>query len=419
MKRVLAACLCLFAGAAKADVVPAGEADALLLADSAPRQSAPARDWQLFVEGALGDARQRHGAPPLDQQRLSFDFALDRSLAPGWRAVFADRLDVNWQSRQSGENAVNTLKEAYLSWQAQPEVLFDFGRINVRHGVATGYNPTDFFRSGALRSPVSADPASLKGNRLGSVLLRGQTLWPSGSLTALYSPRLRETRDGGAFSPDPGATNHRDRWLLAASRQSSDGFSPQVLLYGAAGQPLQWGFNLTALLNEASVAHFEWAGGRSRSQYAQALNGADDSAFRQRLASGLSYTTPNKLTLTLEYEYDGGALDRAAWSALSRNAPRAYWQYRQWLQNEQELPTRQAVFAYLAWQDALLNRLDLNAMRRTNLADRSRLSWLEARYRLDGADVTLRWQVNSGGSGSEFGALPQQRLRQVLLRYFL
>lgn len=414
MKRILAACLCLATGVAGAD----SEDDALLLADSAPRQTATARDWQLFAESAFGGTRQRHGAPPLSQQRLSLDFALDKTLAPGWRAVLADRLDIRWQNRQSGESAINTLKEAYLGWQAQPEILLDFGRINVRNGVATGYNPTDFFRSGAVRSVVSVDPASLKSNRLGSVMLRGQTLWVGGSFTALYSPRLQTTRHNDAFAPDFGATNNTNRWLLAASQQISDGFSPQALLYGEAGQSPQLGLNLTALLNQATVAHFEWSGGRSRSQYAQALNGADDSAFRQRLASGLSYTTPNKLTLTLEYEYNGSALDQTAWSALARSAPQAYWQYRQWLQNVQDLPTRRAAFAYLSWQDALLNRLDLNAMRRTNLADRSHLSWLEARYRFDGADAALRWQRNSGGMGSEFGALPQQRVWQVLLRYF-
>ena len=54
------------------------------------------------------------------------------------------------------------------------------GRINVRNGAALGYNPTDFFRSGALRSVVSIDPNSLRENRLGTVMLRPTAHRPIG-----------------------------------------------------------------------------------------------------------------------------------------------------------------------------------------------------------------------------------------------
>ena len=74
--------------------------------------------------------------------------------------MFADRLDMNRMDGISGNRDINTLKEAYLSWQAQPDRVADLGRINARNGVALGYNPTDYFRAGALRSTVSIDPAS-------------------------------------------------------------------------------------------------------------------------------------------------------------------------------------------------------------------------------------------------------------------
>jgi len=58
-------------------------------------------------------------------------------------------------------------------------------------------------------------------------------------------------------------------------------------------------------------------------------------------------------------------------------------------------------------------------MLRVNLADQSRLSWLEARYHFQRADLALQWQVNSGKPGSEYGADPQQRAWQVVWRgYF-
>jgi hypothetical protein len=114
------------------------------------------------------------------------------------RAVLSDRLDIDWQHGFSQRDEVNTLKEAYLSWQPRNDVILDVGRVNQYSGVAIGYNPSDFFRGGALRSPVSVDPTSIKTDRQGSVMLRGQALWEGRSVTALQRHRTQEGRVGGA-----------------------------------------------------------------------------------------------------------------------------------------------------------------------------------------------------------------------------
>lgn len=399
---------------------PPGDSEgaALLLADQAAEPTLDARDWQLSMEGAVGESQQRAGLGPLPGQRLSLDLQIDKKLGSGWRGVFSNQLDQRWQRQFEGATATNTVREAYLSWQPSPERALDVGRINARYGVASGYNPTDYFRSGANRSIVAIDPASLKKNRQGSVMLRGQTLWHGGSLTAMVSPRLGEQPDDAAFSFDWGATNRQHRWLVALSQQLSDTLNPQWLLLGEGRQSPQLGFNLTTVLGQATVAYLEWSGGRSASQRVQALNGADDTAFRSRLATGATYTTHNKISLTAEYEFNGAALSAPAWEALSQGAPLAYLQYRAWVQDRFDLPTRQSVFLHASWQDALLSHLDLNAMLRWNADDRSRLSWLEARYHWARADLALQWQRHDGKPGSEFGALQQQQQVQVLLRYF-
>jgi hypothetical protein len=167
--------LILLAAAAPAQADD-GDAAALLLADKTSATAEHGSDWRVYVEAAAialrpqGFGLTQHGA------RLSTDVRLDKTFAPGWRAVFADRLDMNRMDGVSGNADINTLKEAYLSRQAQPNQIVDLGRINVRNGVAMGYNPTDYFRIGALRSAISLDPASLRENRLGSAMLRYQTL---------------------------------------------------------------------------------------------------------------------------------------------------------------------------------------------------------------------------------------------------
>src|SRR5471030_1792622 len=169
-----------------------GDAAALLLADKTSTTVEQSGDWRVYVEAAARESRQQGPGLALHGTRVSIDARFDKTFAPGWRAVFADRLDMNRMDGVSGNQDINTLKEAYLSWQVQPDRVADLGRINVRNGVALGYNPTDYFSSGALRSIVSLDPASLRENRLGSAMLRGQTLWTGGSLTSLYSPKLAD-----------------------------------------------------------------------------------------------------------------------------------------------------------------------------------------------------------------------------------
>lgn len=408
------AALLLAAAMARAQDDPEGAA--LSLADRLAPAAQTAKVWQLALEAAPSTSSSRDGGPALHGQRLSCDMQLEQPFARDWRAFFSDQLDLRRQHGQS--DTVNTLREAYLGWQPQPQQLFDLGRVNVRHGVASGYNPTDYFRRDATRSIVSIDPVSLKKNRLGSVMLRSQTLWNGGALTALYSPKLAEQPSDAPFSPDLGATNGQNRWLIALSQRWSQDIQPQWLLYGEQGRSPQLGLNLTYLLSDATVAHFEWSGGHGPSQLAQALQGAQDKDFRSRLATGLTHTTGNKISLTAEYAFNGAGLDRGQWDALGRREPAAYARYRQWLQSRQEMPTRHALFFYAAWQDALLNHLDLNAMMRMNADDRSRLSWLEARYHWDHADLALQWQHNGGKPGSEFGALPQRHVVQALIRYF-
>lgn len=388
------------------------------LADAAPEVKQESRAWRLSAEGALGRSRQRYGASDFNIGRLSLDASYDGVLTPGWRLVLADRVDRYYQSGNNGDNTVNTLKEAYVSWHPEGIVIFDAGRINVRNGAALGYNPTDFFRSGAIRSVVSIDPNSLRENRLGTGMLRGQVLLPGGSVTAIVAPKLASQPSEAAFSPDFGATNNRDRWMITASTWYSEAFNPQFLIFGGKGQSAQGGLNLSALLNQSTVGYVEWAGGSGSSLYDNAIGRGGNQTFRQRVATGLTYTTASKLSLTAEYEYNGAGMNRGQWAALGPGALENYARYRLQVQDLQELPTRSSVFLFADWQDALMPHLDLRAMIRYNTADQSRLNWIEARYHLTHADLSLQLQHNGGNAFTEYGALPERQMLQGVVTYF-
>jgi opacity protein-like surface antigen len=406
----------LFAVAAQ---TPAADDDAaaLSLADQTAKTTQAASDWRAYVEAAQAQSALRGGGNEHDAN-LFLGVRYDTTFAPGWRAIFADLLDARWQEHPSSQKTVNTVIDGYVSWQMWPNAIIDAGRINTHNGVAFGYNPSDYFRANAVRSVISIDPASLRENRLGSVMIRSQALWSAGALTALYSPKLADQPSNAAFSPDFGATNFRDRWLLAASYALSKQLNPQFLIYGEAGQSPQIGLNLTTLLNDATVAYVEYSGGRSSNLLAQVQMPAPASAFQSRLAAGATYTTASNLSLTIEYEYNGAGLGRTAWNALRSESPAAYAQYRVLAAEFQELPTKQRVFANARWQDATINHLDLAAFAYYDPLDSSRQFWVEVRYHWTKLDLALQWQVNSGSPGSEYGALPARQTWQALVKYF-
>jgi len=399
------------------------EDDALNLADATVESvKAETSPWRIFSEAAAGRTTVHEWQLPdrkVNTQRLSVDVLFDKKLTPELRAVLSNRLDLNHQPDALGQQTVNTLKEAYLGWQPQSDRVLDVGRINVRYGAAMGYNPTDYFREGANRAITSFDPNAIRENRMGTAMLRGQTLWQGGALTAIYAPKVSDAPNPGDWSADFGSTNNRYRWLLAASHQLADNLNPQFVLYGDERQPVQMGLNLAMLLNDATVAHVEWSGGRQKSLLAQAVPSAvQDEVFRNRLATGLTYTSANKLSLTAEYHYNGAAVDEAVWNALRTSSMLDYANYRYLVEEQLDLTTRHAAFVRASWQDAFINKLDLTAMLRYNLDDDSKLSWLEARYRFDKSEIALQWQLASGNDSSDFGAMAQRRMIQALFRYY-
>jgi len=400
------------------------EEAALKLADTTP-QARPetARAWQLSVEAAALEAEDRAGRWEA-QQRWSIDGAAHGAL-PGlgrWQWTFADRLDAFGPDRLAGQqNAVNTLKDLYVGGPAGDALTLDLGRINTRYGVAYGWNPTDVFRLDAVRVVSSPDPASLRENRLGTVMLRGQHLWTGGSLTAIVAPKLADGRSADGASVDIGATNHSSRWLLAATQKLGDDFSPQVLLYRDdehAGSP-RLGLNLTRLVGGACVAHLEASGGRVPSRLAVAQGRADaDLDWRAQVAVGGTCTSPWNQSLTLEYQHDGEALDAAGFRALVAGPPQDLLAYLRESQRGLNPLTRDQLFTQLRWTNAGIPQLDLSGYLAWSLADQSHSAWVEARYHWERTDVALQWQLNTGGPTTENGLNPLHRTAQVLVRHW-
>jgi hypothetical protein len=397
--------------AAALDLVPSTEA--------APRK-ANERSFRLFAELVAGRLSQRYGLPSEDARRASLDFTWDFRPAAQWRGVVSNRLDDVHPVEAGSRSTLNSLREAYLGWQDEGGRLgFELGRLNVRNGPGYGFNPTDYFRDGASRAVTTADPLALRENRLGTVMLRAQRLWDGGNVSLTVAPKLRDGPSLNSFSLDLGATNHADRVLVALSAQPSDKVSTQVFAFHERGKGLQLGANATALLGGSVVGFAEWSAGKDHDLLSAALDAQPRVVNRQRSTVGLTYTTPSKLAVTAEYEYNGFALNRGQWNqALATYGIEPLGAYLYTVQQRQDIASRKAVLVYASQRDAGIKNLEITALMRVNLEDHSRFAWAEARYHWPKFDLALQWQSNLGKAETEYGAVTGKTLVQLLAAFY-
>lgn len=406
---------------ASAQLAIAADDDALAL-QSAPEPAKRVEEQPLraYVEAAFGNISHARGAPSQALRRASLDLNWTWRPAPSWRVVVSDRLDDRHPVDEGQRSTVNSLREAFVSWQSEAgQTLIEFGRINLRYGPAYGYNPTDFLRSGSVRSQTSVDPLSVRENRMGTVMFRTQQLWAGGGASMLYAPKLASGSSAHSFSADFGATNNSHQALVAVSGQLSDKFSGQLLAHGQDGRGLSVGANATWLVSDSTVAFAEWAAGRDTPLLVLGANGGAAKARRHRAVAGATFTSGKNISVTAEFEYNGFAADRAGLSQLARFGSEALGSYLGAAQFRQESASRRAVLLYAVQRGGLSKNTDVTALLRINTEDHSRFAWLELRHHFTKWDVAMQWQRSAGSATSEYGGgTPRQVLQVIATRHF-
>jgi hypothetical protein len=382
-------------------------------------------------------------AQPRWEQRALLDVRSNWHIGDRLRLTYSGRLNLRAEDGlgfPNHENLTHDLREAYLGWEPLDRLFLDVGRINIKSGVALGFNPTDFFKTRAVVEPLSVDPVVLREDRLGTLMFRAERLWTKGSLTAVYAPAVSSESpiytsfDLRSWNPMFDRTNAHDRWLLKGSVDVADGFSPELLAY-ESGRRVRFGANLAQNVSQSTVAYLEWSGGRRGTVSADAfafgqvtrslpavaatvLPGLGAVAFRNQVAAGVSYTTSlPKITFNLEFLYSEAGFTGSDWEewfrvgkALGASSPLAgaLWYIRRYASDQQDLISRRFVFLRMDWVDAFVPKLEVSGFAETDLADGSTRLQLGADYYLsDHWTVGALILIDAGGSRSDFGSLPQ------------
>jgi hypothetical protein len=417
---------------------------------------------RLYVEDAFTGASLRNQlavaapapAPFTWQERLFLDIRKEWRLAGSLTFTYSGRANFRAEddlSFPTHENLINDLREAYLSWQPSDRTYLDLGRINLKSGVALGYNPTDFFRTRAVVEPLSADPTVLREDRLGTLMLRGQQLLGAGSVTMAFAPKLYDRSPIYSNTNLPSwramldRTNASNRFLAKGSLNLGDRFSPELLLY-REGDQTRFGTHLAEGFGQKVIAYLEWSGGRRASLIDDALRYGRDTgvlpietpsvipesshkSFQNEWALGASYTTESRITFNLEYHFNQAAFAQADWRnwfAVGRGHPATspivgeLWYLRDYALDQQYPISRHSAFVRADWVDAFVPKLELTGFVNEDLYDGSGLVQITGDYYLsDHWTVGGLISANFGSARSDFGSLGQAASVMVkAARYF-
>ncbi len=447
---------------APAPALAAGEdADLDLIPDAI--MEAPASDQPDFVATRAGQFRWRaflEEAPAADfhrndllvplppgfrsnwRNRLSADFRGEYRFDPTWSATITERL--NFLSAQGSDpqsrDVINDLSEAYVSWRGRAENFVDAGRINLKSGVALGFNPTDYFRTNAVNIYVSNDPTVLRDNRLGTLMVRAQGVREIGAVTLAAAPGLGY--DPGAWWSDARSiglnlqnTNYHSRFLAKTTLNLDRDITPEVLVYNEGGQT-RVGLNVTKGIGDAIVAYAEYSGGRDRPLAADALiqgvqlgrlpantvplyQTSFDRRFMSQAAVGFSYALPPKLSLNVEYHYNQAGFSQSQfdrWLATGQAlAPYAalgatgqLWWLRQYAVNQLEPFMRHQIFLRAGLDNIFVPNLNISGVAFVSPHDGS-FSWQVTTDYAVSPQVSVGALVgaNVGGPKTVYGSLPQ------------
>lgn len=395
------ACLPCVAAPPPADWLPATEDPRATPAATRPSRS----EWRLRLE-AGGDI----GAG-LRQTNTAVDAAGSQSLSPGVTAIVSARLDFDYFSTQghSTDTWRWSLREAYLRL-ASEKAWLELGRINLRPGVALGYNPSDFYREGALLAIRTQDPQRQRESRLGAVQLRAGTTVAAGDLAISASPSLDAPHASSWYSPGWGAVNGGRsqvglQWTLPRWR----GLFTQWLWQRRGDGRVSQGLNANIGLGDAWVAHAEWAASSRTPWLAQARPDADGAGERrvQQWALGATLSTASRMQWGLEWQHNGAGLSASEWRGAWQQADDAgIGRVREASARQGDPLGRDGLLLSLRIDRAGLRDADLACLWHLDMGDRSQMHWCEWRLKQETTEWSLALTHFQGAQRSAYGAAP-------------
>ena len=316
------------------------------------------------------------------------------------------------------------VKELYYKGEFSPTNLFEVGRINVKEGVARGYNPSDFFK-GSTSFTLSSDPKEIRDNRLGSVMMQNTLFFDDFTFKAIYSPKISvdeksiwgSKKDYGLHLDE---TNYEGRQSLYLGYSGLKDVSASLIFHhnkdadeDSLGLNLSYVKNNWIVYTEGSLKK----GKNDISNIIERLNLsptvqnslASDKETIQKAVVGVNYTYDN-ISTNFEYIFNSSGLNNHDWNNwfdLAQSSPQIAGQLgeiRGSMAKREEIMSRDSFFIFSRMTDIQPN-LDASAMVSINPYDKSTLSQIGVEYALkDDIQTNVYLRNYQGANDTEYGS---------------
>ncbi len=443
--------------------LPQGK-DSVLVAAPATKEASGSR-YNLYFEqtGALLGNRSHLLVPPPPVDLVnsfsnsSVDAVFDMKLLSSLRLNFSDRFDYFYYSQSEQDEALsqNTLRELYFSWNPYRSFFFEAGRINIKNGVAIGFNPTDYFKRNAVDDQLSQDLQVLRDKRLGALMLKTNFITSSFSLLAAYAPQV-STRPNDFLSDQEhtglflNRTNATNQFLGQLTLDLGHDWNPEFLYY-QEGENSSYGFNLSHGLGKSLVFYFEWSGSdrpflgsEGTKKYLAtvapetpplAIDYDSSRVFYNQVATGFSVAWSSAESTYFEYHYNQAGFTQSDWDKWFKAGQIAnqstlpaqrlsglgqLWSVRDYARNNLEPMSQHSFFIRNSW--SITRSQDLTAVQLLdyNLQDQSLFAQLQFDYNFN-RHLTISFLTywNVGAENSEYGSIPREQEFQLGLKCYL
>lgn len=396
--------------------------------------------------------------------RLTLLTRFQRKLYNNFMINFYSRFNYIINNNDSNLNGLtnNDINELYLTWNINNLNTFEIGRINIKNGVALGFNPVDFLKKYAGNEEVSDDPVVLRENRLGVLMARYQNINKYGSFSLLGIPKINSSQDkwyttGGTFSLNLDKTNRTEKYIAKIEFNTFDNIQPE-LFYILDDSQSGYGASISSGVGNRMIIYAEWSGKKMHNilmetilKYCIDNNISTDEPknllpdyivaqkFRNQVAAGFSWTEKKyKRTTYVEYHYNENGLKNMVSIENIMNSDYyntakiyfddidiyipyyyLYWATRDNANNIVEPYFRHQLFLRNHWYEAFTNKLNIISMFQYNINDKSFYSKFQFDYNYNSSlTLTTSGVFYLGGKETEYGSLPELYNLRSGLNYF-
>lgn len=278
------------------------------------------------------------------------------------------RTQVNSRENYQAEKNIRLdVQSLAFSYTPSPAWHWLGGRTNIRNGVASGFNPTDWFKDNSQVIFESLDTADRREDRLGSVALVGVWLNADSLLSFGYRPNLHSKPDTLASNADVAGlgldrTNNQDAIFIkySPSPASWNNLSLTVSSLYQNDQP-SLGSELSLALLDNLVLYSEWFGQRRQNLTDEATrSGHGDMRLYNQLASGFTWSVPESMaanediSLSVEYHFNEAGIKQSQLSSWRQAIAQGDKQARSSAHLagvRQEPLAEQQLFGRMSWND--------------------------------------------------------------------